>query len=182
LTQGFFARVLEKDYLGDVEPSRGRFRSFLLSALRHYVSNERDFANAKRRGGGVQPLSLDFAGAEGRYLFEPPDERTPDRLYERDWALALLDRVLAQLRQEWSRAGKEEHFEFFKAFLTGDPTVNSYREAAGRLGMTEGAFKVGIHRIRKRYRALLEAEISETVDNPEDVRQEIRFLFGALSV
>ena len=181
LTQGFFARLIEKNYLEDFVPSRGRFRSFLLAALRHFVANERDYARAQRRGGGQPALSLDFRDAERRFQFEPAIEQTPEHIYERDWALALLDRVISRLRQEWEHSGRAGQFSAMKAFLTGEPAGDSYRDAADKTGTSEGAFKVAVHRLRKRYRALVQEEIASTVDDPGEVAEEIRFLFGVLS-
>jgi RNA polymerase sigma-70 factor (ECF subfamily) len=151
LTQGFFAKLLEKNYLEDYVRSRGRFRFFILAALRHFVSNERDYVRAYRRTGGQSPLSLDFLDAERRLRIEPSDDRTPESIFERDWALALLDRVVRRLRDDWERAGREAHFLALKVFLTGEPAGHSYRDAAEKIGMTEGAFKVAVHRLRKRY-------------------------------
>ena len=181
LTQGFFTRLIEKRFLQDAAPSRGRFRAFLLAALRHFVSNQREYARAQRRGGGQAILSLDFVDAERRLRYEPAVELTPERIFERDWALALLDRVVRRLRQEWDRAGRADHFNAMKVFLTGEPPGCSYRESAEKMGTSEGAFKVAVHRLRKRYRAVLEEEIAATVDDPSEVAEEIRFLFGALS-
>src|SRR5262245_10141327 len=146
LTQGFFARLIEKRYLGDFVPSRGRFRTFLLAALRHFVANERDYAHAQRRGGGQPVLSLDFGDAERRFQFEPAIDLTPERIYERDWALALLGRVVSRLRQEWEHSGRADQFTAMKAFLTGDRADCSYRDAADKIGTSETALKVAVHR------------------------------------
>jgi RNA polymerase sigma-70 factor (ECF subfamily) len=181
LTQGFFTRLIEKQFLQDVTPQRGKFRSFLLTALRHFASNERDYARAQRRGGGQPVFSLDFADGERRFLREPVVEMTPERIYERDWALALLDRVMRRLRHEWESSGRGDQFNRMKVLLTGDPAGYSYREAAATMGTTEGALKVAVHRLRKRYRAMLQEEIAATVDDPSEVAEEIRFLFDALS-
>ena len=182
LTQGFFARLIEKRFLQDVVPSRGKFRAFLLTALRHFVANERDYARAQRRGGGQTILSLDFVDAERRFQYEPPAvELTPERIFERDWALALLDRVVRRLRGEWERAGRWQDFDAMKVFLTGEPAGYTYQRAAAKTGSTEGAFKVAVHRLRKRYRAVLQEEIAATVDDPKEVDEEIRFLLNALS-
>lgn len=181
MTQGFFAKLLEKHYLRDFRPSRGRFRSFLLAALRHFVANERDYAQAQLRGGGQRFLSLDFVDAERRLQAEPRDAQNPESVFERDWALALLDRVVRRLRQEWEQAGRPDHFAFMKVFLTGEPIGYSYREAAEKVGTTEGAFKVAVHRLRRRYRDVLREEIAATVDDSNDVEPEIQFLFGVLS-
>lgn len=181
LTQAFFARLLEKNYLADADRQRGKFRSFLLAALKHFLANERDRARARKRGGGQTVLSLDFAVAETRYGHEPADPMTPERLFERRWALTLLDRVLGRLQDEHVAAGKGPWFERLKEFLTREPGATSYRDVAQRAGTTEGAVKVAVHRLRKRYRQLLEEEIGHTVTRPEEVEDELRQLFTALS-
>jgi RNA polymerase sigma-70 factor (ECF subfamily) len=181
LTQEFFARLLEKDYLAVAQPQRGRFRSFLLTVFKRFLANEWDKARAQKRGGGRSPISLDFAAGERRYVCEPADDLTPERIYDRQWALTLLDRVLARLRAEFVQAGKDKHFDQLKAFLTGQKAAVSYAEVARELDMTEGAAKVAAHRMRRRYRELLRAEIAETVSGPEEVEDEIRRLFNTLS-
>jgi RNA polymerase sigma-70 factor (ECF subfamily) len=181
LTQGFFAKLLEKNYLQDFIPSRGRFRSFILAALRHFVSNERDYARAYRRSGGKSALSLDFVNAERHLQIHPRDDQTPEIVFERDWALALLDRVLRRLREDWERADRGAHFAAMKVFLTGEPAGHSYRDVAQNVGMSESAVKVAVHRLRKRYRQVLQEEITATVDSVDEVAGEIQFLFGVLS-
>jgi RNA polymerase sigma factor (sigma-70 family) len=180
LTQEFFARLLEKDYLAVAQPGRGRFRSFLLTAFKHFLANEWDKARAQKRGGGCAPISLDFATGESRYLREPADELTPERIYERQWALTLLEQVLARLRDEFVRAGKADLFEQLKVFITPRTTADCYAEAAGELSISQEAVRVAVHRLRRRYRQLLRAEISQTVAEPSDVEDEIRSLFSAL--
>jgi RNA polymerase sigma factor (sigma-70 family) len=180
LVQGFFVRFLERDALARVAPERGRFRSFLLACLRHHLSDERDRARAKRRGGRTVPLPLDFDTAEGRYVREPSTDLTPERLYERRWALTLLERVLGELRSEYEEAGKGALFEALQPHLAGDATKVPHADLAKSLGMSEGAVKVALHRLRRRYRERLRAEIAETVDSPEAVDDEIRHLFEAL--
>ncbi len=142
LTQAFFARFLEKEYLNDVDPERGKFRSFLLASLKHFLSNERERARAQKRGGGRTCLSLDFEDAESRYRLEPADTMTPERLFERRWALTLLDQVVSRLEQEFADAGKSELFAGLKPFLTAAPDAPSQREVAAQLKMSEGAVKV----------------------------------------
>jgi RNA polymerase sigma factor (sigma-70 family) len=181
LTQEFFARLLEKDFLAVVDREKGKFRSFLLAACKHFLSNERDRARAQKRGGGRQPLSIDARDAESRYLLEPADPLTPEKLFERRWALTLLEQVLARLRDEFGRAGKEQLFDRLKSYLTGAPDGASYAEAASELEMSEGAVKVAVHRLRRRYRDLLHDEIARTTDSPADVDDEIRCLFAALA-
>ena len=180
LTQGFFARLLEKHTLNVVDRSRGRFRSFLLSSLDHYVSNERDRSRAQKRGSGTPPISLDVATAEDRYVREPADPLTPERIFDRNWALAVLDRVLNRLRAELHEAGKDDLFENLKGYLTGDQAAGSYHVVGASLGLTEGALKVAVHRLRRRYRALLYDEIAQTVATPEEVELELQYLIEAI--
>jgi RNA polymerase sigma-70 factor (ECF subfamily) len=180
LTQEFFARLLEKDFLQVVDREKGKFRSFLLAACKHFLANERDRANARKRGGGRTCLPLDFGAAEGRYGLEPAHALTPEKLFARRWALTLLDQVLAQLREEFLRAGKGPLFERLKVFLAGEKGTPSYDQVARELGSTEGAVRVSVHRLRKRYRELLCAEIARTVHDPGQIGDEIRDLFTAL--
>jgi len=180
LIQAFFVRLLEKNYLAVADRARGRFRSFLLAALKHFLANERKRGRAQKRGGGRAAISLDFPAAENRYRLEPADELTPERLYEKRWALALLDRVLQRLRDELAGAGKLARFDHLKQFLTGEPETESYRQIAGELAMSEGAVKVAVHRLRRRYRELLEDEIAQTVAGPEEVEEERRALLAAV--
>ena len=180
LTQEFFARLLEKQYLRAADPERGRFRSFLLSAVKHFLSKERDRAKAHKRGGGRKVLPLDFEAGESRYSLEPTHEITAEKVYERRWALTLLDQVFARLRDEFDRAGKRNEFDRLKVYLTGGAATLSYRDVAAELGMTEGAVKVAVHRLRRRYRDLVREEIAQTVAGPEDVDEELRHLFAAL--
>jgi RNA polymerase sigma-70 factor (ECF subfamily) len=179
LTQEFFVRLLEKDALTQVDASRGRFRSFLLAACRHFLSNERDHDRALKRGGAHPLLSIDAAGAEEAYVLEPICNQTPERLYERNWALTLLAQVLAGLRREYQGAGKGTLFEQLKGHLTGDSCA-PYAETAAQLGLSEGAVKVAVHRLRQRYRDRLREEIAQTVADPVDIDDEIRALFDAL--
>lgn len=179
LTQGLFARLLERDGLASFQSARGRFRAFLLGACRHYLANEWDRARAEKRGGDRTRLPLDFGDAEERYAREP-DRGEVDRLFERRWALTLLEQVLVRLRGEFESAGKTEHFEALKGTLIGDESAPSYARIGERLGMSESAVKVAVHRLRKRYRELLREEIAETVSSPEEIEEEIRDLFEAL--
>jgi RNA polymerase sigma factor (sigma-70 family) len=178
LTQEFFARLLEKDFLGTVDRSKGKFRSFLLAACNHFLANVRDRARAKKRGGGKLILSLDAADAEGRYLAEPADDLTPEKLFERRWALALLHEVMARLRADFEAKGKGHVFNRLRGFLVGEKE-SGYRQAAGELGLSEGAVKVQIHRMRTKYRELLHEEIGRTVGTHEEIEDEIRSLFAA---
>jgi RNA polymerase sigma-70 factor (ECF subfamily) len=180
LTQEFFARLLEKDFLGAVDREKGKFRSFLLAACRHFLANEHDRERARKRGGGRQALSIDFHDADGRYLLEPAHGETPERLFERRWALALLEQVLTRLRHEYETAGKGRLFGVLKSRLTGDVRGTPYSRVAVELGLSEGAVKVAVHRLRQRYRELLREEIGQTLDDATQVEEEIRALFAAL--
>ena len=180
LTQAFFARLLEKNTLAVADPQRGKFRSFLLTCFKNFLANERDKATAAKRGGGMSPIPLDFVWGESQFSREPVEKLTPDRHFDRQWALTLLDHVLETLRTEFRRASKEEHFDQLKAFIGGEDAAISYAEAAQRLGMTPGAAKVAAHRLRRRYRDLLRAEIAQTLADPEEVQEEINRLFAAL--
>src|SRR6516165_2558126 len=177
LTQEFFARLLEKHYLRVADPERGRFRSFVLTAFKRFLSKERQRARALKRGGGRRMLSLDFEQGESRFRLEPTTDVTPETLYERRWALTLLDRVMARLRVEFEGAGKRDDFDRLKVFLTGEAAAPSHREVAAELGTTEGAVKVAVHRLRRRFRDLVLAEIAQTVTAPEDAEEELRHLF-----
>lgn len=179
LTQEFFARLIERAGVAGADRAKGRFRSYLLGACRHFLANERDRAAAQKRGGGRAVGSLDVADAEHRYAAEPADGRTPEQIFERRWALTLLDGVLAGLRAEYAAAGQDALFDRLKSSLTGD--AGPYADLAAELGLTEGAVKVAAHRLRRRYRDRLRAAIAETVATPEEVEAEIRDLFAALS-
>ncbi len=181
LTQEFFVRLLDKDYLAVADPNRGRFRSFLLGAIQHFLANVRRHERTQKRGGHVTVLSLDFHSGEHRYRrIEPADCLTPERLYEKRWALALLDLVLGRLREEHRAAGKLQSFDVLKQFLAGGTGKTAYSEVAGKLGMSEGAVKVAVHRLRRRYRDLLKEEIARTVVGPESLDDELRELLAAL--
>lgn len=185
LTQEFFARVLEKQYLDGVGPEKGRFRTFLLVCLRRFLANEWDRKRALKRGGGKSPLSFDFAidfeGADARYRLEPAHDLTPERLFERRWALTLLEEVLNQLAEEMRRSGKDELFAALKVYLAAASTAPPHAEVGGQLGMSEGAVKVAAHRLRQRYKQLLRDEIARTVGAEADVDEEIGRLFAALA-
>lgn len=178
LTQAFFARLLETNDLAAADPARGRFRTFLLTACQHFLANRHDHDTAQKRGGGVRPLCIDFGEGEERFAREPADPHTPEAEFERRWALALLDQTLTDLRAEYAESGKVELFDTLKGTLTGDTA--GYRELGVRLGLTEGAVKVAVHRLRQRYRDRLRAAIAETVNASEGVDAEIRDLFAAL--
>ena len=180
LTQDFFARLLEKQSIAAADPSRGRFRAFLLTACKRFLVNEWHKARAAKRGGGHVPLSLDFESGESKYVVEAVDTLTAERLYERQWAIALLARVMERLREEFAQKGKLLHFEQLKQFISGSKRTESYVAAAGALAITEGAVKVAAHRLRARYRDLLRSEIAQTVQEPHEVDDEIRSLFDVL--
>ena len=181
LAQEFFAGFLRRGFLDGVAPDRGRFRAFLLAACKNFLANRRDHDRARKRGGGLSPVPIDCRDAEGRYAREPAHEMTPERLYDRRWALTLLDRVLGRLAAEMGRAGKGELFARLEPTLMGGRDAGTYALVAGELGLTEGAVKMAAHRLRRRYRELLRAEIGRTVADPAGVDQEIRDLFAALA-
>ena len=180
LTQEFFARLLQKNYLQAVDRSKGRFRSFLLASVKHFLANEWDKARAQKRGGQKVVVPIDGVSAETSYAVEPVERLTPEKIFERRWALTLLNAVMAELRVEYQREGKTALFEELKPTLTGDGQLPGYAELARRLRTSEGAVKVAAHRLRRRYRELLRAEIAQTVTSPEEVDEEIRALFAAL--
>ncbi len=180
LTQGFFVRLLEKNYLKDVKPEAGRFRSFLLTSLKHFLANEWDKDHALKRGGDTVPISLDTGMAESRYRREPSDELTPEKLFERRWAMMVLELVLARLNDELSKAGKAEQFDQLGTYLTGDSPRVPYKQAAESLGTSEGAVKVEVHRMRRRFGELLHEEIAQTVTSPDHVKGEIRHLLSGI--
>lgn len=181
LTQEFFARLLERESLRSVDPRKGRFRSFLLAALKHFLSNERDKARARKRGGGHAPLPLDFAGAESACVFQPADALTPDKIFDQRWAMALLDQSLARLREEYSAQGKELVFDQLKITLTEGRGSVAYAELSARLKMSEDAVKMAVHRLRKRYREVLRAGIAETVADESEIEDELRHVMGAFA-
>ena len=181
LTQAFFAHLLERRSLADANPARGRFRSFLLTAMNHFLIHQWNKARAKKRGGGGQAISLDLAAAEERFDLEPADSASPDKLFDREWALTLLQEVLNRLEAEFRREGKHELFDALKQTLTGSRESQPYAELAAGLGLNEGAVKVAVHRLRKRYRELIRAEIARTLDRSRDIEEEMRHLFSALA-
>ncbi len=181
LTQEFFARLLSQGWIGQADRERGRFRTFLLSAMSHFLANEWDKARARKRGGGAHMVPLQLDAAETRYGQEPADSSTPDQAYERRWAVTLLDRVLAQLQKAYSEQGKPDVFEALKPALLGDDNNRPYAALALKLGTSEGAVKVAVHRFRKHYRQLLREEIAQTVASPAEVDEEMRHLFQVLA-
>jgi RNA polymerase sigma-70 factor (ECF subfamily) len=180
LTQEFFARLLEHKWVARADPQRGRFRSYLLSAMSHFLSDEWDKARAQKRGGGAAPVPLQLDTAETRYGHEPADPVTPEQIYERRWALALLEEVLRKLRLEHEREGRLEFFTALHPCLVGERGGLPYKELAVKLGLSEGAVKSAVHRLRQRYRELLRHEIAQTVAEPGEVDEELRHLFVVL--
>ena len=181
LTQEFFARLLAKNYLADADREKGKFRSFLLASLKHFLANEWDRVHAQKRGGRHPHISLDVRDAETRYQSEPADELSPDKLLDRQWAVAMLDQVLARLGAEYAADGKADVFEQLKNSLTGAKESIPYATIAANLGTTEAAIKVAVHRLRQRYRRLLREEIAHTVATPADINEELHHLFSAFS-
>ncbi|NCO42181.1 MAG: RNA polymerase subunit sigma-24 [Armatimonadetes bacterium CG_4_10_14_3_um_filter_66_18] len=180
LTQEFFTTLLEKQTLRVADRERGRFRTFLLTALSNFLSKERVRASAQKRGGGQLPLSLDFSSAEDWYSREPADQSTPERIYERRWALTVLDRVRQRVRRRYVDVGKERLFDHLKVFLSGEDDAPPVRQLAQELCMAEGAVKMAVHRLRERYREALRNEIARMVPDPAEVDDEINSLLAAL--
>lgn len=180
LTQEFFARLLERKYLQLADRNQGRFRTFLLTSLKHFLVNDWKKGNREKRGGGRKLLSLDEQTAECRFAADPAAAQPPDSLYDRGWAAILLDRAFARLRAEFEESGKIELFECLKVFVWGDKNALSYEAMAAQLDMTEGAVKVSVHRMRQRYGELLRAEVRQTVESPGEVNEELRYLVSVI--
>ena len=178
LTQDFFARLLRLKSLEAVTPHKGKFRTFLLASLKHFLLNARDAACAAKRGGGQAVISLDALEAEQRYQLEPVNEETPEVLYDRRWTLTLLQQALAGVQCEYAAADKAQQFEVLKEFLQGPAEEGDYDRAGATLGLNPGAVAVAVHRLRQRYRDRLRAEITQTVSSPEELADEMRHLFG----
>jgi RNA polymerase sigma factor (sigma-70 family) len=183
LTQGFFARLLERGYLRQYDKERGRFRSFLLASLNHFLSNERDWANAEKRGGGTSPVSLDaiIQIGEKRYSLEPRSDLTPENIFEREWALTLVEQVCLRVQTEFAQAGQESEFERLKTCFIRDEAHIPYRELAVELGTSEGALRVAIHRLRRRFREVFHEEIAHTVSSASEVQEELQYLMTVIS-
>ena len=181
LTQAFFVRLLEKNPLAGLDGERGKFRAFLLASLKHFLANERDKAQAQKRGGGAVNLSLDWGTADTKFQVAATQEPSPDRAFDREWALALLAKVIDRLQSECAAEGKGNLFEQLKRFLTAGRAESAQHEIAASLGMEEGAVRVAVHRLRKRYRQLLRDEIANTLADAALVDEEMRALFGAFS-
>jgi RNA polymerase sigma factor (sigma-70 family) len=179
LTQEFFMRILEGRYLDRADPERGRFRSFILTSLKFFVADEEDRQRAQKRGGGTA-VPLEFSSGEERYQRELSHDETPERIFERRWALSVLDRVVEKLRDEFVQHGRPEHFERLKAFLLGQSDT-AYAALAREMNTSEGALKVAIYRLRKRYRELFRQEITDTVADPAEVESELRYLADVLT-
>jgi RNA polymerase sigma factor (sigma-70 family) len=181
LTQEFFARVIEHQWLARADQAKGRFRTFLLTAMERFLANEWDKSRRLKRGGGRACVSLRLDTAETRYGIEPVDDRTPEQAFEHRWALTLLEGVVERLEAGFRAEGQAELFVALKPCLVGDSAAQSYVELAAALGMNEVAVKVAVHRLRQRYRELLRAEIANTVASPADVDAEMRHLFNVLA-
>lgn len=181
LTQEFFSRLLADDSLTRVSPDKGKFRSFLLAAMKNLLANEWHRSQTQKRGGGAAHFSLDAVAAEDRYQLEPLEESTPDTIFDRRWAEVLVDAVTSRLQAEFTAADMAGRFETLKVFLLADEEPASYAQTAQKLGMTESAVKSAIHRMRQRYGALLRAEIANTVTSPQEMEEELRHFVAVLS-
>ena len=182
LTQAFFAELLEKNYVRSATPERGRFRAFLLTAFKHFLSKQRERAKAQKRGGGRAAIPLDFDSADSRYNIEPSSGLTAEQLYDQQWAVTLLGQIMERLEVEFEQAGKAKQFDELRGFIIGDHAGTTYAQVAEKLSMTEGAAKKSASRMRRRYGELLREEIAQTVAVPEEVEDEIRNLFAILEL
>ena len=178
LTQEFFARLLEKEYLKSAKPEKGRFRTFLLVALKRFLANEWNRQHAQKRGGFTPVVSIDEELAESRFAAEPAHQLQPDVLFDRQWATTLLERTMSQLHDEYVTSGRARLFEQLRGCLARDESALTYAEIAGQLNLTEAAVKMAVQRVRARYREILRAQIAETVASPEEIEEEIRHLFS----
>jgi RNA polymerase sigma-70 factor (ECF subfamily) len=181
LTQGFLTSLLERRDFEGLHPDRGRFRAFLLASLRHFLANDSARRRTLKRGAGVALIPLTFDDAEGRYSVEPVEPATPETLYERRWALTVIERVLARLRHDWDASGRAAEFDELKGSLLGTAPPGGYASVAQRLGTSEGAVKVAVHRLRRRFQSGLRQDIAETVSDASEIDDEIRYLIRALS-
>jgi DNA-directed RNA polymerase specialized sigma24 family protein len=181
LTQGFLASLLERRDFEHLRQDRGRFRGFLLASLQHFLANDAARRRTQKRGGHLALVPLAFDQAEGRYRVEPIEPATPETLYERRWALTVIERVLAHLRQEWDASARGIEFDELKACLLGEAPAGGYTAVAERLGTTEGAVKAAVHRLRRKFQTQLRRDIAETVVDAADIDDEIRYLLHALS-
>ncbi len=181
LTQAFFVHLLSKDFLRGVGPEKGRFRSFLLTCLKHFLTDEWEKARTVKRGGAMPARFVEKGQAEGRYQLEPQGDMNPEALYERRWALDVLDHVLDHLRQEAAASGKTAAFDQLQGCLLGERPTETYAQLGTHLGLTEAAVKMSVHRLRERCRELLREEIAHTVTRPEEIEEEIHYLFEVVS-
>ncbi len=181
LTQGFFFRLLEKNWVGDADREKGKFRSFLLSVLNHYLGDERDRANAAKRGGGQTLISLDEQTAENLLAQEPASDLSPEREFEKRWAAALLQQAMLRLREEFEAVRKGKTFDQLKLFLEGEASSGEYAVIAAGLGMSANAIAVSVHRLRQRYRELVRIEVANTVGSPNEIEEEMRYMFSVLA-
>ena len=177
MTQGFFERLLDKNYLADADPQRGRFRSFLLTAFKHFLSKEWEKAKAQKRGGGRSHISLNFSTGDSQITLQPAGGLTAEQMYERQWVITLLGRVMQRLETELEKVGKRSQFERLKDFIVSTKEETTYADVASELSMTESAARMATSRLRRRYRQLLREEIAQTVSSPEDIEDEINSLF-----
>lgn len=180
LTQEFLYRLIKENYLGAADRRRGKFRSFLLAALNHFVSNQRDYERAVKRGGRVSFVSLDDTESETRFLREPASELSPEKIFERNWFLALFDAALARLREEQAAAGRIEVFEQLRQFVIEEAEAGDYRAAASRVNLTANAVAVTVHRLRARYKKLVQEEIVRTIADPTELEDELHRFFAVL--
>lgn len=181
LTQAFFAAFLAKNYLNHVSAERGRFRAYLLASLKHFLANEADKSQRQKRGSGAIHLSLDWQSADTQFQVAATTEQSPDQAFDREWAIALLGKVIQRLEAESTAAGRARQFAELKVFLTAGKGAVPYAAAAESLGMDEGAVRVAVHRLRKRYRELLRDEIAQTLTDASDLEEEMRGLIGAFA-
>jgi RNA polymerase sigma factor (sigma-70 family) len=180
LTQEFLLALLDRKFLGEADPQKGRFRTFILTAFGRFLVDEWRREHCEKRGGGRRILSLSSIEAEERYRFEPADPLTPEQIYERRWAMTILDVAMKRLEDETAAAGRQDLFAAVKPILTGEDDSNPYAALGARLGMKDGALRTAVHRLRRRFGALLRAEIAETIADPRDVDDELRYLFRLL--
>lgn len=181
MTQGFFTQLLRRDDFSGLGEQKGKFRAFLLASLKHYIANEYDRSSALKRGGGVNPLSLDWEAAEKKFQVVDESAGSPDQLFDRQWALALLERVLARLEREWMDKGKTALFQSLKDFLTVNRDDGLYGTVSAKMGVTENYLRVAAHRLHKRYRELLKEEIAHTLSEPDFVEEELKNLMQIFS-
>ena len=180
LTQAFFADLLQREDLKKVAPELGKFRAFLLAALKHFLLNQWNRNKAQKRGGGRSPMSLDFQAADGRYQLEPSHAETPELIFQKQWAKTLLDRVQQVLRAEFAKRGKAHQYDKLQVFLAGKNSEETLASAAAQLSLTEVAVKVAVHRMRQRFAEILRAEIMQTISTPDEIDSEIHQLFEIL--